>query len=190
MRRADLNGDGRDDYVWIDPKTGAATLYVNGGFTSSGVTWLPWGVVASGIGDGAGVVFADIDGDGLDNYLWISESRIVTAYKNAGPGSGGAGAAPWIWIPLGVIADGLPGIRGEIQFADIDRDRPAEYLFVGPTGAVTAYLNPGVGDKPIWQPMEEIASGTGDRVGVHLVDLLNDGRTDYIWLDTEGKMTA
>jgi lysophospholipase L1-like esterase len=65
---ADLDGDGRDDYIWVDAKSGAAALYLN---TGDFAKWNDVGRVASGIGAGEGVRFADIDGDGKADYLWI-----------------------------------------------------------------------------------------------------------------------
>jgi lysophospholipase L1-like esterase len=65
---ADLNGDGKDDYIWVDGKSGAAALYLN---TGDFANWNAVGRVASGVGAGKGVRFADIDGDGKADYLWI-----------------------------------------------------------------------------------------------------------------------
>lgn len=187
MRIADLDGDGRDDYLWVDSQTGGVTAYLNGGITGPGnLIWYPKGVVAGGIGSGEGVLFADIDGDGLDDYLWVSTEGEVTAYRNGGPGS----SSGWIWYPLGIIASGMGGSRGSIQFADIDGDGRAEYLWIGDHGEVTAYFNDGIDITPHWREMGEIASGIGDAAGVHLIDINGDGRADYVWLDTDGKATA
>lgn len=61
VRIADLNGDGKADYITVDPKTGAVSWYENGGpRDGGGWVWYPRGKVAGGIGDGAGVTFADI----------------------------------------------------------------------------------------------------------------------------------
>lgn len=61
IRLADLNGDGKADYVIVDPETGSITWYENGGEQVDGSwIWYPRGKVADGIGNGAGVVLADI----------------------------------------------------------------------------------------------------------------------------------
>jgi hypothetical protein len=60
---ADIDGDGKVDYLIVDPKTGATSWYQNGGAdgaANGGWSWVPKGQIASGIGDGAGVQFADI----------------------------------------------------------------------------------------------------------------------------------
>lgn len=152
-----------------------------------------WGQVASGIGDGPGVTFADIDGDGLDDYIWISKDGIVTAYRNGGQGSGGPSSGTWIWIPMGVIARNIGGgVRDTIIFGDIDGDGRADYHVVNnATGALTSFLNMGPGINPTWQPLGQIASGLGGGGEVMLADLNGDGRADYIWSNpATGVVTA
>ncbi|KAJ3499558.1 hypothetical protein NLG97_g229 [Lecanicillium saksenae] len=179
----------------VNSTTGAVTLYKNypGKPDSIPDKVVEVGKIASGIGDGPGVTFADIDGDGLDDYIWISEDGIVTAYKNGGQGSGDPSSGTWIWIPMGVIASNLGGgARGTIIFGDIDGDGRADYHVVNhATGALTSFLNMGPGRNPTWQPMGQIASGLGGGGQVMLVDLNGDGRADYIWIDpAAGVVTA
>jgi hypothetical protein len=100
-------------------------------------------------------MFADITGDGLADYLWISPNGEVTAYKNGGPG---ASSGQWNWAPLGVISNGLPSnTRESIRFADMDGDGRADFLILGDAGSTTAYLNYGYGDRPTWRSMGIIA---------------------------------
>lgn len=116
VRLADLDGDGRDDYLWVHPSTGAVTLLINGGYRGNeGVNWIAKGVVASGMGDSQGVIFADINGDGRDDYLSISfKDGLVTAYINGGEQADGK----WSWTSLGVITDqGVGGTRRNTRFA-------------------------------------------------------------------------
>jgi hypothetical protein len=185
VRLADLDGDGRDDYVWIHPVTGAATLYLNGGYSADGgVDWIFKGKVATGLGDGPGVTFADINGDGRDDYLWTATNGEVTAYINGGEQAEGG----WLWTPLGQIAgEGTGGTRDTTRFADLDGDGRADYFVVGLDGSLNAWLNLGVGDVPDWYPLGIIATGIGDAAGVSLYDLNNDSRADYIWLAEEGR---
>ncbi|CZR50217.1 uncharacterized protein PAC_00089 [Phialocephala subalpina] len=187
---ADINGDGFADYLWVDPTSGAVTAYLNGGIKSDGTSvWKSNGSIASGVGAGAGVVFADIDGDGYADYLWISTSGDVSAWIN---GKGVDSSGTYKWSSLGTIATGLGGTRDTIRFADIDGDGRADYIYVGPTGSLTAYLNYGSGTKPSWQNMGQIAAGLGfsDAPGVQLFDINNDGRADYLWVSPTGQVTA
>jgi lysophospholipase L1-like esterase len=186
VRLADMNGDGRDDYLWVHPISGAVTLYINGGYsTNGGVQWISKGQIATGVGDGAGVIFADINGDGLDDYLWVAQNGDVTAYINGGEQAGG-----WLWKPLGVIAGGTGATRDTTRFGDIDGDGRADYFVVGSGGSLNGWLNYGYNDKPDWQPIGIIATGIGDAAGVFLYDLNNDGRADYIWLSQDGAATV
>jgi hypothetical protein len=157
----------------------------------SGIDWQNWGQISSGIGDDPGVIMADLDGDGKADFIHVSEEGLVIAYRNGGQGSGGAGAGTWVWQSLGTISDCLGnGRRESIRFADIDGDGRADYLVIGPSGSVTAWLNIGSGQTPEWRYIGEIASGDGDRAGVHLLDMNGDGRADYLYLDQDGKLKA
>jgi hypothetical protein len=56
------------DYLVTDPKTGQLTAYLNAGpdpGTPEGWRWKPIGSIATGLGPGKNVRFADIDGDGV-----------------------------------------------------------------------------------------------------------------------------
>lgn len=58
-----LNGDGRDDYVWIDPNTGDFYGWINKGRQNGGWLWHSIGKIANNIGASAAAVqFVDIDG--------------------------------------------------------------------------------------------------------------------------------
>jgi len=57
VRLADLDGDGRSDYLIVDQITGSVTMYRNTN-TDSGTSstfWEPIGIIAAGMGDGAGI---------------------------------------------------------------------------------------------------------------------------------------
>jgi lysophospholipase L1-like esterase len=188
VRIADLDGDGLDDLIYIDNESGAATLSQNGGLMATGrIAWQDKGQIASGIGDGAGVRFADITGDGRADYIWISKDGDITAYVNNGPGGDGG----WNWAPLGSVTRGLDkGTRDSIRFADLDGDGRADFSIVGDGGSLKSWIATGTASEPEWLPLGEIASGIGDAGGVQLYDLNGDGRADYIWVDNSTTMTA
>ncbi|PQE05711.1 FG-GAP repeat domain-containing protein [Rutstroemia sp. NJR-2017a BVV2] len=191
VRVADMDGDGRDDYLWVHPATGAATLYLNGGYKDGAIDWISKGQIATGIGESTGVMFADINGDGRDDYLWVSNDGEVTAYINGGEQTGGG----WSWTSLGVIAgQGTGGSSTTTRFADINGDGRADYIVVGSDGSLNAWLNVGPGDKPEWYPLGIIATGIGrnlhDLEYIHLYDLNNDGRADYIFVGEDSSATA
>jgi len=193
LRFADLNGDGRADYLSIN-SNGSVSGYLNAGIgTNGGVVWLPTGVnglIAGGIGEpGANVRFADINGDGRADYLTINANGAVRAYLNAGLGADGS----WVWLPAPypnqVIAGGIGAPGSSIQFGDINGDGLADYLSVDANGAVTGYLNGGPnpdGSGWIWYPIAgQIAGGVGAPKGskYQFADINNDGWDDYIVID-------
>ncbi|KAJ6508146.1 hypothetical protein C8R45DRAFT_966453, partial [Mycena sanguinolenta] len=147
----DLNGDGRAEYLWVHDD-GSVDAWLNLGGPDKGtdaakVSWFPAGTIATGIGeDGAGVRFADLNGDGRAEYLWIDENGAMTAYLNLGSETGGEGAANVGWLAQGVVATG-PGngvTRDNVILADINGDGRADYLTVTHTGGVVeAWLNGG-----------------------------------------------
>lgn len=85
---ADFNCEPKDDYLTVDKDTGAVTAYVNtGGDTPTSPGWTARGRVAAGIPAAAlsDITFADINGDGRDDYLLLGQSTgTVHAYLNNG----------------------------------------------------------------------------------------------------------
>lgn len=69
--------DGRDDYLVVDPKTSELTACLNDGEVEShpyNWQWKPVGSIASGLGPGRNVRFADLDGDGGRCFQKLEES--------------------------------------------------------------------------------------------------------------------
>jgi hypothetical protein len=62
--------DGLDDYLVLNPVTGALTAFINLG-SNSNIRWSSTGVIANGRGPGANVRIADIDGDGVSSIILI-----------------------------------------------------------------------------------------------------------------------
>lgn len=114
-------------------------MWRNQGGDASGANWIwvPQGQIASGVGPGVSVRFADIDGDGKADYLLVDPSGVTTMYRNGGQVSGG-----WTWYPYGVIATGVGASRQDIHFADINGDGKADYLTVDRiSGSTMAWRN-------------------------------------------------
>ena len=65
MHFADLNNDGRADFIYVDA-LGKVAAYVNGGRGSNGWNWYAQpDLIATGVGGRRSQVrFADLDGDG------------------------------------------------------------------------------------------------------------------------------
>lgn len=110
--------------TWRSRNAGDIFPAAGGGFTQD---WLEIGIIAPGVGAGSGVHFADINGDGKDDYLWVGDDGSVSAYLNTG-------AFP-SWNPIGVIAPGVGAPGSAVGFAD--------YLVINSDGTVSAWLNLG-----------------------------------------------
>ncbi|RFU33649.1 hypothetical protein B7463_g2678, partial [Scytalidium lignicola] len=187
VRFGDIDGDGRDDYLFVH-SNGSVDLYWNTKGSDGSIVWMPKGQIASGIGkDGAGVMFADINGDGRDDYLWISDTGGVEAYINT------PGASPTVpvWIPWGNIIDSSSSLRGNIRFGDVDGDGYADWMQVNADGSISCALNrPVAGGVSRFDSIGLISTGIQeDGAGVHIADINGDGRADYLWLDTKGATT-
>lgn len=94
--KADLNCDGRVDYLWLNETNGAVIAYLNAG-SGNKMSWVPLNngnPIASGGGPSAGVRFADVSGSGKADYLFVEDSGAVQLYSNGGPDPKGA----WLWL--------------------------------------------------------------------------------------------
>jgi lysophospholipase L1-like esterase len=190
---ADIDGDGRDDYLVLNASTGVVRAWLNRGGDSGGTPgWTPRGQIAAGVpltGDDW-ITFADIDGDGRDDYLKVnSMTGVAYAWLNRGGDSGGSAG----WAPRGQIAAGVPLSRTDtITFSQINCDRLSDYLVVNrSTGAVRAWLNRGAdsGGRPGWTARGQIAAGAHSGAVV-FADMDGDGRDDYLVLDDNGAVHA
>ncbi|RDL35318.1 SGNH hydrolase [Venustampulla echinocandica] len=198
---ADLNGDGRSEYLYVDNE-GGVTAFLNLGAPNQGadaakISWLPQGEIAAGVGaTRASVQFADINGDGRADYLWVHDDGSVDCWLNLGGPDNGPNAAKVSWLPQGKIASGIGKDGAGVRFADINGDGRAEYLYVYTDGSVEAYLNLGGPDngpnaaKVSWLPQGVIATGVGKaRENVVFADVNGDGRADYLTVSrTDGSV--
>lgn len=197
---ADMNGDGKADYVVADRWNGALDVYINNGTEMPGGNgWIPMRRAASGAAPGAMVRLADINGDRFADYLVLNPvNGAVVAYLNNGmevPGGNG-------WVPLGKIAIGTGAPGSWVQFADISADNVADYLVVNPNGGHTdAYVNkgadlpndgtpqyPAVTPQPRgpvngWIPARDWASGTTLPGRIKYADMDGNGRADFVIID-------
>ncbi|KAH7466503.1 hypothetical protein FOMA001_g15942 [Fusarium oxysporum f. sp. matthiolae] len=81
---ADITGDGRAEYI-VQFDGGAANAYNNtGNIPNAGKprNWDFMGTIAGGVTPQGPVVFADINGDGKDDYLVVFEDGKINAYVN------------------------------------------------------------------------------------------------------------
>ncbi|WP_435610841.1 GDSL-type esterase/lipase family protein [Streptomyces sp. C10-9-1] len=180
VRFADLDGDGRDDYLVVDGQ-GAAKAWLN---VSVG-GWKYAGVVSSGVGATRDEVrFADLDGDGRDDYLVVSSGGRVKGWLNQYNGVAG-------WAYQGEVATGVGATRDQIRFADADGDGRDDYMVVEGLGQTKVWLNrfgPGGGG---WKFQGVFASGVGAaRDSIEYADIDGDGRDDYLVVRADGVVSC
>ncbi|MFF4488567.1 FG-GAP repeat domain-containing protein [Streptomyces sp. NPDC001544] len=192
IRFADLDGDGRADYIVLDVG-GGVRAWMNRGGDGNG-DWAYRGRIGNGNGAAPSQIrFADVDGDGRDDYLVVNADGEVDAWFNRGGDTYDNDGFHPGWEEHLQFARGGAGIdSGWVQFADIDGDGKADYLVQDrTTGALTEWRNAG-GDRPGvngWEPRGQIARGGLDNYGdnpqftsLRLADITCDGRDDYLAL--------
>ncbi|KAH7244874.1 hypothetical protein B0J15DRAFT_500889 [Fusarium solani] len=189
----DLDGDGLKDYACVDPKTGAVKVNINIP-DADGKTSGNWKVPRTVVNpteprDGWGVMFADLNGDGRDDYIWVDpDTGDVHGWINRLEKDG-----VWQWQSLGRIAGGVGATNETLQMVDIDGDGRDDFLIVSKkTGEVTAWLNTGGEAMPDYHKIGIIATGASQSDGdtVILGDLTGEGRADYMMVGVGGKVNG
>ena len=181
LRFPDLDGDGKDDMVSVDAE-GRVKAWLNRGVGN----WKEIGEIAPGLDEdltGAQVVFADVNGDELDDFIVIYGSGAVKAWLNNGniPDKG----KDRIWQTGIVISEGVGQPGRMVRLADLNGDGYADYLVVYDSGAVDCFLNkhniPPKNGGRIWEERSMIATGVGEAGNkIRFADITGDGKDDYI----------
>ncbi|KAF3480767.1 acetyl xylan esterase [Arthroderma uncinatum] len=186
---ADLNGDGRDEYLWVH-EDGSVTAFQNLGYKDGAVNWWPRGKIASGVGGARHEVrFADLNGDGRAEYIQVHLDGSVSAWLNGLDGTDDIQKITW--IEQGKIAGGIGRTGAGVRFADLNGDGRAEYIYLNAFGAARCYLNGGhkyidsTHGEVGWIDQGEIATGVsgGSDRAIRLADINGDGKADYIQVD-------
>ncbi|MGW3078268.1 FG-GAP-like repeat-containing protein [Kitasatospora sp. NPDC001132] len=186
VRLADFNGDGKADYIVVNPD-GSVNVWLNHGGDQVRA-WEPVGRVATGVTNRQDQVrFADFDGDGRADYLVIEDSGAVKVWLNRG----GDLTGPNGWQGIGQVATGVTTDRSRVRLADFNGDGKADYIVVGADGSVNVWLNRGGDQVAPWEPVGRVAAGlTTDNNAVFLTDFTGDGRADYLWNAGDGSTSA
>jgi hypothetical protein len=92
LRWVDVNGDGRDDLLWVDKFNGDATVWYNEGpipASDSAYTWSYQGPLYEGTNQGSCMHYPDLNGDGRADMTFVdSLTNTATTWFNMCPGEG------------------------------------------------------------------------------------------------------
>ncbi|MGW3955242.1 FG-GAP-like repeat-containing protein [Streptomyces sp. NPDC004752] len=195
VRFADLNGDGRDDYLVVSSDS-EVRAYINYPGPDGKLKFVEWGVVFDEEPFSRNNLrFADVTGDGRDDILRVGAEGAVHVYRNQWDPAGGQVSdqpTPPEW-PLWLNWAG--GTRGSsleaVRFADGDGDGRADYLQVGLDGAVHAFLNRGGGGNGSFEARYNWANASNyPRPYVQFADISGDGKADYLVVYDGGAVRA
>ncbi|KAM5350927.1 hypothetical protein ACJ41O_003650 [Fusarium nematophilum] len=187
---ADLTGSRAADLISVDTK-GKVQAWLNKGVGK----WESIGDVTPAIPgslSGARIEFADVNGDGLDDYLIIYNGGAVRAYLNNGNIPDGEKGSFWqssVTISSGV---GQPGHR--TRFTDVNGDGYADYIVAFDDGTFYVYINrknmpPRSGER-IWEIRYLVTAGGGQSSNnVVFADITGESRAKYI-VQEAGTATA
>ncbi|KAK2669954.1 SGNH hydrolase superfamily [Fusarium oxysporum f. sp. vasinfectum] len=204
VRWGDIDGDGRADYMILDD-VGNVHAWRNSG-TSDTPFWQSLGLrfTAKGMGDMRGVRFEDINGDGRDDWLWVDDKGATTTWTNSRsckkgkPGDGlniawrqgfwkGASSGP---THAGVGANGRDRIHfariyGEAAFGLLPK---ADYVYLQSTKQSDGRFK---FDMKVWKNIgggsTKLKADGNKYCNMYGHD---DGRMDYVWTLSTGKMTV
>ncbi|KAK2772911.1 hypothetical protein FQN52_004812 [Onygenales sp. PD_12] len=177
VRLYDLDGDKMGDYVIVYEGGAVKALMNSGNVNEDGGlrNWDDLGTIAPGISGVTGdmIEFADMDGDGLADFLAVAEDGSIKMWKN----------------------NGLVGSKlASIRFADLTGNGRADLISVNPQGVTRAWLNKGYKDKKVtWEDIGEIAPGIDENLAtstIEFADVNGDKRADFLVIYKGGAVKA
>lgn len=118
------------------------------------------------------VILADLNNDGIDDYILADDDGTVRAWINQGE--------PNQWTSLGKVNPDWSSITGDmIRLADVDNDGRADLIALYSDGAAKVWKN--VDDGREFESLDsEWATGLESRDKIHFQDMDGDGYADYV----------
>ncbi|KAM0542975.1 hypothetical protein ACHAPJ_012532 [Fusarium lateritium] len=202
VRFADLNGDSRDDWMWVDD-TGKTWTYLNNRKCSKNTLKPQWrpatgdnlsGLTHAGMGEEVGrnfIQFARVYGDPQDFGL---EGRLDYIWVKKGTRQIPSGQQRWsleVWKNEGSGATKLKADGSRYCNMMGHKNGAMDYVWVHSTGYTVLYESLGgqfPDDPPYWGPNREIWRAEtvwGDKIDrrdLHLADWDGDGLCDIIYV--------
>lgn len=178
---ADLNGDGKADYVVVN-MDGTVTGWRNDNPREPGVQLGDISPADQGNNPEL-VYFADLDGDGKDDYIRIlpaadSPTGIPAMRMSRNTSSGGQVS----WASATIVANNL-GYDPNMFFSDLDGDGRDDLITLDRMNFPTAWLNEGTGMPTPggWEHVDGFGTpGESPGAEVAFADITGDGRADTI----------
>ncbi|MFV6026889.1 glycosyl hydrolase family 18 protein [Streptomyces sp. NPDC056264] len=181
---ADLDADGKDDYIRLvfppDSPTGYPAMRMSRNTSSGGrISWDSPTIVANSLGYEPELYFSDLDGDGRDDLITLDRMSFPTAWQNKGKGM----PTPGGWQKVEGFATPGEARGAQVAFADITGDGRADTVRVEfSTGEVRAWQNTGApwGVTKGWKSLGVVRSDDPfqGRAG-SFADLDGDGIKDF-----------
>lgn len=177
-RLYDLDGDKKSDYVIVYNGGAVKALRNTGSLndissdTSGERNWEDLGTIAPGVSGVTGdmIRFADMDGDGLADFLAVAPDGSIRMWRNGGA----------IGSSKGVT----------FRLADLDGDGKADFIAVGSKGQARAWLNKGI---DLWDSIGEIAPGLDEDLSssrIEFADVNGDGGANFLIIYGGGAVKA
>ncbi|KAK8026760.1 hypothetical protein PG991_003816 [Apiospora marii] len=189
LHLADWDGDGRDDIIFVDGNSLNTVTHVwLNRWQDSSWDWEhldnPSSALRCENGDGPGihdisVRFADLDGNGYDDYLCIDKDGRTTAFLHGPEG----------WVDYGQVKVTEGADRANIRWEDVNGDGRADMIWIDKfdghgtvwynNGEFPGGVDPGSGSTFHWLPQGTLFDGHTAGTCVYYPDLDGDGRADY-----------
>ena len=144
---ADVNGDGRDDYLLVQPR-GTTRLWLNGQKPdpkkagTSVFAWTPVGQITGALPDPRVRRWADVNGDGRADQILLTAKGGARAWINDGLTKDTSGRVTGVRLrDIGEIAKDKNVPPNDVQFVDVGGNGRADFVRVGWTGVTHIWLN-------------------------------------------------
>ncbi|KAI7785936.1 hypothetical protein LA080_005597 [Diaporthe eres] len=129
-----------------------------------------------------GVRWADMNGDGLDDFVCIAPGGELSVAINRGN-------FVFEYTGAGKYKSSEGYLQARIHLADVDGDGRFDYCAARDNGDIQCWRNGGRSDTAdLWQDMGIVFTGKNmsDLNGVRFSDINGDGRSDWLWLNDQG----
>ncbi|GGM96052.1 hypothetical protein GCM10011609_37110 [Lentzea pudingi] len=181
LKFGDLNGDGREDLVRVNPD-GSLTGWQNNK-ALAGSWFAPSTIGGVGSVDPKQLRLADLNGDHKADLIKVDIDGSLTAWQNNDALAGS-------WHAPKAIGSTGPVDPAQLRFADLNADGKADLIRVNADGSLTAWQNSNALAGSWFAPSTIGGVGADGVAGVRFADLNADGKADVIKVYSGGSLTA